>query len=231
MDLESISSENLNKEVAYLFGVYLTDWCIDRDNKFTLQVIDKDFADFTMSCIRKINPDCKANVYERDAIKSGQWNKQKQYCVHAWFTKYKDWFESQTNKKHHIPFVIWDAPTAIKRWFIAGIMDGDGYITYHTRENWSLQWTIWIWWVEEWWIYEFKELLEKEWLEICKPQRGLTKWWTPFVRFNIKNKSFIDKWLFFTINRKQNRLKWLIERRSETKGYTPKTGEDIVQSK
>ena len=77
MNLESISSENINKELAYLLGVYLTDGSISsfvdkwgRWYNFSLKAIDRDFVEFTLDCIKKLNPECKANVYEiRDTKK------------------------------------------------------------------------------------------------------------------------------------------------------------------
>lgn len=219
MTIEKISSENLNKELAYLFGVYLTDGCIS-DNRFCLQVIDKEFAEFTLSCIKKIKPNCMANVYERDATKKGNWNKSIQYCIHPGFTEYKTLFENQTNKKHHIPYCIWDASLDLKKWFIAGVMDGDGYISISKRfkEDKNPQFNIGIGGVEDGWIYEFKELLEKIGVRINKPERFLTKWNIPFVRFRFDKENFISRGLFFTIGRKQKRLKEIIEKRSETIG-------------
>jgi intein/homing endonuclease len=205
--------------MAYLLGVYLTDGSISSENKFQLQVIDREFADFTLECIKKIKPDCKSSVYVRDATNSG-WNKQIQYCINPGFTRFKNFFEIQTGKKHHIPFIIWDAPLVIKKWFIAGIMDGDGWVAYHTSQN-RVQWTMGIGKVEKGWIYEFKELLEKLQIKIYKPHRRITKNGIPFVSFNINIEDFISRGLFFTINRKQQRLLKIIERRSETMRCTP----------
>lgn len=223
MNLESISSENINKELAYLFGVYLTDGYISKDKKFILQVIDKEFSELTLNCIKKNISTCKANVFERLPVDilwpNGKISKsQKKYCISAGFTNFKEFFEKQTGNKHHIPYIIWNASLDIKRWFIAGVMDGDGYITYHTRKNGiDKQWTIGLGKSENSWVYEFKELLEKLKIRIYKPYRNLTNGGVPFVRFNIGVDDFISRGLFFTIKRKQIRLKKLIDKRSETR--------------
>ena len=58
MNLETISSENLNKELAYLFGVYLTDGSTSSNGwngrRFQLKAIDRDFVELTLKCIKKI---------------------------------------------------------------------------------------------------------------------------------------------------------------------------------
>lgn len=208
MDKETISSESLSKEVAYLLGVYLTDGYITGEGKFLLQVIDEDFAATVLCAIKKIKSDCTASVFTRENLKGGR-DKKPQFCVSAGFTSLRPFFENQTGKKHHIPFVIWDAPLAIKKWFIAGIMDGDGYVAYHTRPNGDLQWTVGVGKVEEGWIFEFKELLEKMGVKVLKPYRFLTKNGVPFVTFNINPTSFKEHGLFFTIGRKQDRVKLL----------------------
>lgn len=206
MNLKSISSENLDKDTAYLLGVYLTDGSITKENKFILQVIDKDFAENTLSCIKKIKTDCNANIWTRDN-KTGTWNKQIQYCISVGFTRFKYFFEEQTGKKHHIPYIIWDAPLIIKKWFIAGIMDGDGWISKTKRQNSDkYQYRVGIGGIEEGWIYEFEKLLHQMGVSTCKKELIKKENRIPFVRFSIKTKDFKEKGLFFTIKRKQQRL-------------------------
>lgn len=207
MSVETISSESLSKELAYLLGVYLTDGSITKDGKFLLQVIDRDFADNVLSSIKKIKPDCESRVPTR--TNDASWNKKHQFCVSAGFTSWKTFFENQTGKKHHIPIIIWRAPLAIKKWFIAGVMDGDGYVATHRRPNNDMQFTIGVGKIEDGWIMEFKELLEQMGVKTLKPYRWLTKNGVPFMTFNINTASFKEHGLFFTVNRKQDRIKLL----------------------
>lgn len=206
----TISSENLSKEMAYLLGVYLTDGCITDEGKFLLQVVDRDFAENTLHAIKKVQPDCNANIFTRMNTK-GKWNKKPQFCISAGFTRLMAPFRNQTGNKHNIPFCIWNAPLPIKRWFIAGVMDGDGYIAYHTRPDGTKQWTIGVCGMECGWIYEFKELLQKMGIKVLKPYRSLdmTKYKMPFVSFNMNVRTFVENGLFFTIGRKQDRVKML----------------------
>lgn len=217
MNLESISSENLDKEMAYLLGVYLTDGSIVRDSKwkscwkFSLKSIDREFPEFTLECLKKHLPECEASVSEYAARErfweDGRVSKcQKQYGIAVGFTKYAEWFREQTGEKHHIPFIIWKAPLQIKKWFIAGVMDGDGYITSHTRPDGSFQWKTGLGGVAEGWVHDFKNLLHQMGIgtnkeEIKKYKGG------PFVTFTIKIKDFSSHGLFFTIKRKVERLK------------------------
>jgi hypothetical protein len=226
MNIESISSKNLSKELAYLLGVYLTDGSITHPSdkwatysSFSLKTIDREFAEFSLECFKKIKPDCKANVFIQQPI-TRYWNDgrvsktQIQYCIGIGIThtQIDIFFETQTNKKHHIPFVIWDAPLVIKKWFIAGVMDGNGWISKTERKQYPnpgiFQYRIGICGISEGWIYEFEKLLQQMGVKTCKIMidkklpRNI-----PIASFSIKTESFISHGLFFTIQRKQKRIK------------------------
>lgn len=205
MNLEIISRQDyiLTKELAYLLGVYLTDGSISGKN-FEMGVIDRDFAEFTLQCLKKIKPDSKSFVRINDE-KTG-WNKSTIFRIKVGLGDYAEWFQRITNHKHHLPFNIWKENDGIKRWFIAGIMDGDGWISKTARVNSpQFQYRIGIGGVEEGWIYEFRELLNSFSVKCNKIERVLTKSGKWFCRFNVKPKTFFDAKLFFTIKRKQSR--------------------------
>lgn len=231
MDLEQISSENLSKELAYLLGVYLTDGCISHYSDkyaeyatFSLSVIDKDFVEFVLECMKKFNPSCKS-IISIVQPKERHWSDgriskcQKQYRTGIGFTKFSDFFENQTGKKHHIPLIIWDSSLQIKRWFIAGIMDGDGWISRTERKNYKKHWKgkyggfqyrIGIGKAKYGWIHEFEKLLQKMGVKTLKKEIRMDKYRKiPMVRFGINIDSFVKNGLFFTIKRKQDRVKLL----------------------
>lgn len=232
MNLELISSENLNKELSYLLGVYLTDGSIssfkDKDGfdcyNFSLKTIDKDFAENTLKCFKIIKPSCTANVYEQEAMErkwpDGRISKcQKQYCINVGFVRFKDFFKNQTGNKHHIPYLLWESPTVIKKWFIAGVMDGDGWISKTERKDYLgiFQYRVGVGGIEGGWIWEFEKFLQQLGIKTLKPEIDIIPpRQIPIVRFGIKVESFVEHGLFFTIKRKQDRLKTYIKRRSET---------------
>ena len=210
--------------MAYLFGVYLTDGSISESEStfkggdkryksmnFSLKTIDREFADNTLKCIKKIIPECRANIYDQSPRvrywEDGRVSKcQRQYCINVGFTKLGCFFREQTGDKHHIPYIIWGAPLPIKKWFIAGIIDGDGYCSLHTRER-TMQCKFGVGGVQHGWIYEFIELLSSMDIRTNKPvisKREDRK--TPFVDVKIKPYDFVKHGLFFTIQRKQNRV-------------------------
>lgn len=206
MDLEMISRQDctLNKEMAYLLGVYLTDASISECN-FNLQVIDKDFAERVLEYWKTIVPTTKAYLRERTDV--GSWNKQKRYVIKLGIGKYAEWFRTQTNSKHHLPISIWNQNDGVKRWFIAGIMDGDGWISKTQRKTNldTYQYRIGIGGVEEGWIGEFRDLLTSFNVKCNKVERVFTSGNNWFCRFNVNPRSFFDAKLFFTLKRKTDR--------------------------
>lgn len=228
MNLETISSQVLNKELAYLYGVYLTDGSITRRTvptpgcTFQLQVIDEDFAETTLSFLKKILPKCKGTVkvYTYDPS-SDSFNKKPctKYCIGVGFTKYGEIFEKETNRKHHLPFSIWNSPDDIKRWFIAGVMDGDGWVSFAPVGNKIPRASIGVGKTEESWIWEFRELLTSMGVHVKKPDisktyrnKGVEKEYSsPVVRLHMDINSFIKSGLFFTVKRKQDKLNKIIK--------------------
>ena len=209
MNLETISRQDctLKKELAYLLGVYLTDGSIT-DKNFNLQVVDKDFAEHTLMCLKVIIPRTKACLRKRKD--NGGWNKQERFVIKVGMGDYADWFRQQTNNKHHLPLCIFNANDGLKRWFIAGVMDGDGWISKTRRPSPpsrinKFQYRIGVGGVEEGWIHEFRDLLLKMHVKCNKIERVITKNGKWFCRFNVNPKTFFDNKLFFTIKRKQDR--------------------------
>lgn len=221
MNKKSISSESLNKELAYLLGVYLSDGSITSREKptrnctFQLQVIDKDFAETTLDCLKAIIKNCKGNVNKIVFEPSGFSKKRIiKYCVGVGFTDWKDFFENQTGFKHHLPSIIWNSSLQIKKWFIAGIMDGDGWIAIAEKGRKNKRFNVGIGGVEEGWIWEFKKLIESLGVKTNKPEiipAGYRSHKIPFVRMKFNTRSFIEHGLFFTISRKQRKFKYAIE--------------------
>lgn len=224
MNKDAISSENMNKELAYLFGVYLGDGHISVDGvkndgskyyKFELSSIDKDFVEFTLNCVKKINSNCNANIYVKYPgnflLDGKKYKRQKVYRIGCGFTEYASLFKEETNNKHHIPYLIWNASLDIKRWFVAGIMDSDGWISHNCRKDGRYFYSIGVGQVEEGWIWEFKSLLQQMGVSIYKPQIRKKDGRKPFVQLDIRPITFVSSGLFFVIKRKQDKLKKFID--------------------
>ena len=215
MNKKTISNQSdnnivLNKYLAYLLGVYLTDGYISPiERKFSLQVIDRDFAEQTLNAIRMISPSCMANIYERNNDK-GAWNKNKQFCINAGFAKWDTLFFEQTLFKRKLPTIIYNAPPILKKWFVAGVMDGDGFITFsRERQHETSQWKIGLGKVEDGWILAFLEFMLNEGVKHHKVRRTITKNGVPFITLRFNHGDFIKNGFFFTIGRKQERLERL----------------------
>jgi len=205
MNLETISRQDriTSKEFAYLIGVYLTDASITNCN-FNLQVIDQDFTERVLGYWKLFIPNTKSSLRERSDKKG--WNKQKRYVIKIGIGKYADFLRKITSEKHCIPLQIINSEPFIQKWFIAGIMDGDGWISKTKRKNSpQFQYRIGIGGIGNGWIYEFRELLIRLGVTCLKIERFLTKKGTPFCRFNVKPISFFKAKLFFTLKRKVER--------------------------
>jgi len=206
MNNKTISRQDytLNKELAYILGVYLTDGSIS-NTSFQLQVIDKEFAEYTLECLKKIIPTTKA--YVRKRVDVGGWNKSPRYIIKVGINSLAEWMKNETNNKHHIPTCILESNSGIKRWFIAGVMDGDGFITKTARpyNSEKFQYRIGIGGVAEGWIHEFRQLLCDVGVKCNKIERFTTKNGKWFCRFTVNPQTFFDAKLFFTIDRKVKR--------------------------
>jgi hypothetical protein len=206
MNLETISRQDrtLNKELAYIIGVYLTDGSIS-DKNFQLQVIDKDFAERTLEYLKIFVPETKA--YLRKRIDTTGWNVSPRYVIKVGINSLADWLVDETNNKHHIPTCILNGNYGIRQWFIAGVMDGDGFITKTKRayNQEKFQYRIGIGGVAEGWIHEFRQLLCDMGVKCNAIERFTTKNGKWFCRFTVKPQTFFDAKLFFTIKRKRDR--------------------------
>jgi len=220
---------NLNKDIAYILGVYLSDGSVytnkDYWKMFTLEVIDEDFAVKTQECLNRIiGVNKEINVYKdrgcnnRDSFKA--------YCGNQDLCQ---WLEDITLKKRYIPSIIFDADKVIKKEFVSAIFDGEGFVSVNPNYN-----SIHIGFaVTGLWIFEVKELLEGMNIKVLPIRRDEKGRKTPIWWLNINTESFVKGGLYFNIERKQKRiLNWkkiAYFKLSETKRTTSIMDDDIVQ--
>ena len=127
--------------------------------------------------------------------------------------------------------LIWKASTDIKKWFVAGLLDGDGYISKANRCDGCIQYNIGLGGVEEGWVYELVRLFNEMGVRTRKPELSSKGRVKPMVNVRVNVEDFVSHGFFFGMSRKQDRLKELIKKRSETRRHPSlRKDEDIVQS-
>jgi len=134
----------LTPELSYIIGVYLGDGCVNvgqvlyRNKKdycwkyeFSLGAIDKDFVDYTAKCLKKILGKDVMVHFQKAKNKKSQdiWRcsvANKDLC---------EWLKKITRNKQKIPYIIWNANNELKKYFLMGIMDSEGYVEKDKRPN------------------------------------------------------------------------------------------------
>lgn len=203
---------NLNKNLAYLLGVYMGDGAIwDNGNGtmvFGLMAIDKVFVEETARCIGEVTGEtpsvhtCRKPDRRSEYFRCQSTNADLiQYLVH------------ETHAKTIIPSSVLEAPADLKKEFIAGVLDSDGYVAlskrrmYGQHEVFDMRIGIA---VQDTWLYEFREMLLAMGVACTKVCRctALHTRSKIMYRFTIKKPSFIENGLYFKIPRKQSRIEY-----------------------
>jgi intein/homing endonuclease len=228
----SFKFNTLNKSLAYLIGVYMSDGCVSTNKKgwkmFTLEVIDKDFAKETQSAINNIlETNIRTEIYQRiEPI-----HKEKMlYKAYMGNQELCNWLEDITGKKQYIPTIVLNSDNILQKEFIAGIIDGEGWATIQKGKNYRI--TIGFA-VTSNWIFEIAKMLKQMKVKVTSIKRETNNRKTPLWRMNINVESFVKAGLYFKIQRKQQRvLYWknIQLKPSETERMTSQRDEDTVPS-
>lgn len=200
----------LNKEVAYLLGVYLGDGSV-WDNGCGVKVFgivasDKDFVEEVARCIGEV----VGNI-PNIGINYKHNRKHPYYRCQTSKSALPMWLVEQTHHKTIIPQIILDSNDVLKKEFIAGLLDSEGYVSlskrhmYGGHEVFDMQIGFS---VQDPWIFEFRDILIK--MGICCNSVGrytsLHVKSKIMYRFTINKRSFVDSGLYFKIRRKQDRI-------------------------
>lgn len=225
----SFQFNNLNKDIAYILGVYLSDGTIysNKNNwkMFTLEVIDKDFAQKTQECLNRITGVNKeinvCNARSGNAIVN-----YKAYCGNQELCR---WLQDITSCKRYIPLIIFDADKTIKKEFISAIFDAEGFVSVNPNYN-----SIHIGFaVTSLWIFEVKELLEMLKVKVLPIRRDEKGRITPIWWLNVNTESFVENGLYFNIYRKKKRIlnwkKHILNSQRLNVQHPKKMDEDTVQ--
>lgn len=209
----SFQFNTLNKNLAYLIGVYMSDGSISANKNgwrmFTLEVIDKDFAEETQRAINEIlQTNKQTEIYQR--IRPVIKNKML-YKAYMGNQNLCNWLVEITGKKQYIPDMILEADKVLQLEFLAGIFDSDGWALIRKGGTGKFSdGNINIGFGKcSLWTFELKKMLENLKVKITKMSRETKNRKKPLYRMNINVKSFVKAGLYFKIQRKQQRvLKW-----------------------
>lgn len=222
---------NLNKESSYLLGVYMGDGSIWNNGNgtlvFGLMVVDKDFCEEVARCIGNLTGKIPTI---RTTSKPNR--KRIYYRCQTTDKELIDFLIKNTHSKTIIPKIVLDAPLELKKEFIAGILDSEGYVSLSKRHMYG-QFDIFDMQigvnVQDPWLFEFRDMLIKMGVN-C---RAIHREEAPHVkskvmfRFCFDKRSFIENSLYFKINRKQSRIEYYksLFPSSTTTRRIPKTDE------
>lgn len=221
-DTGSFQFKTLNKDIAYLLGAYMSDGCIYTSKKgwkmFTLEVIDKDFAENTQTSINNIlETNKRMEIYQRISPRD---ENRILYKTYSGNQELCNWIEDITGKKQYIPDIVLCANPVLQKEFIAGILDGEGWALTRKNSNGNIQIGFA---VCSSWIFEIAEIMKMLGINITKISRETHGRKRPLWRMNINVMSFVQNGFYFKIERKQQRvLNWknIHFKSSETKRTT-----------
>ena len=215
MEQSAAKTSTLTNRLAYLIGVYLGDGCVSFSKNpsygnysFSLNAIDKDFVEFTAECLTEYFGK-KPSIFLDES--GGGWKKRGTKPLWKTVIYGKDkcqWLRDTTEDKRVIPEMIFNAPQNIQKWFIAGVMDSEGYVGKHYHKEYDkFQYLMGICSTDIW-LEHFIEMLEVHGVKTGKryKEKQIKPWHKPKFRYKINTMSFIRSGCFFTIERKKQRL-------------------------
>lgn len=227
------NGQSADKSFAYILGVFLGDGCVysaQGHPRFNLKVADKDFAEATKEALSNLTN------YKLKIHFCPQETRQDIYdlvCGDPWVCMK---LVEDTEFKTQIPQYVHKWSKELKKEFIAGLMDSEGFV----QESPRLNYPVYLMGFKscDVWIQDFIRVLESVGVKIGKvsQERPRKAHFKIPTRFAIKMRSWYDSGCYFKIKRKQDRVtRWATGPRtkrrliSETIRLTPK-GDDIVRS-
>lgn len=198
-----------DKSYAYLLGVYLGDGCIT-NTRYAQNTIDGDFKDAVVAAIKKIS---SANV----CVYFFEKPRKNCNCSPSWNISFADRnvtekLVNDTKSKAVIPDYVLAWDDEMKKQFIVGIMDSEGFVAQnHSHRGYEWKATNRSFYMGykscDPWVDDLILLMQSIGLRIGKvgveknaPNRK------PSKRFHIKMQSWVDCGIRFNILRKQSRV-------------------------
>ncbi len=201
-----------DKSYAYMLGVYLGDGSVRKlDLRYAQNTIDEDFKDAVINAVNAIS---KANVCVWYAEKP----KKNCNCSPSWNVCFSDKaittrFVNDTDSKAKIPAYVFKWPDELKKQFIIGLMDSEGYVAKQTisASKWRLTNRSYFMGYKscDAWVNDLKTIMESVGIRFGKCQvesNSKTPNRKPSTRLYIKMQSWVDSGMRFNIARKQSRV-------------------------
>jgi len=229
--------KNLNKHIAYLLGAYLSDGTIYANKRgwlqFTLEVIDEDFAQHVQEAINGVTRQAHKTIFVREAL--GKFY----YKAYTGNQELCHWLKETTLDKAIIPGSVYKAEAVLQRHFLAGLMDGDGWLCVGRKVAWEpsgamgLQFHLGFACTAPW-ICDVASMFRKLGVTVHGPRRQENGGIRPLYRLGFNKQSFLKAGMYFTIERKQKRLELYRrytsarskeQRRKMTESYLSRTSE------
>jgi len=230
--VEAIRSQgNMNKNLAYIIGVFLGDGTICYDKRtFGLQVIDKDFAEETAKSLKELSNN-KIRLNEENRRTTAN---RIVYAVYLSDIELCNKLLEITNNRKNLPieFEKWDY--IFQKELIAGLLDSEGYVSmtkihiYNNQTVFDMRIGIG---ATDTWLYELYKFCQTKNIKVGRLTREKLKSGKIFAKFIFNKKSFINNGLYFKIFRKQQRIEnyKILFPGSTTKRSIPNTEETRIK--
>lgn len=212
-----MTGQSAGKTFAYLLGVYLGDGCVTysgvpaqstgrTSTVFALGVIDKEFAEATADALLDLTGS-RPNIHEYVEKRGGSnYFRLTQAC-----RELCECLVTDTQDKKIIPAYVFGWSDELKREFIAGLMDSEGFVARQasrldsrpTNRSFCMGFKSC-----DVWVPDFVRILQSVGVQIGKigiekPRKAHYK--VP-MRFTIKMQSWVNSGCRFKIKRKQDRV-------------------------
>lgn len=201
-------SKSAAKSYAYLLGVYLGDGSVAKaSGRYAQQTIDKDFADAVCEAVLVITG-------KKAAVSYIERPKKNMNCSPIWSVSFSHEIArkmvTDTDGKGKIPAYVFDWDDELKKEFVVGLMDSEGFVAAKAKTQWQdTNRSFYMGYKScDVWVPDFIKIMESIGIRIgkysvCPPAKPHYK--TP-TRFTIKMQSWVDSGCRFRIARKQDRV-------------------------
>lgn len=197
--------QSAGKTYAYLLGVYLGDGCVTTSGYtsivFRLNTIDRDFAEATANALLDLTGK-RPNIREH-TVKKGSNN----FAISHACRGLCEQLVADTQDKQQIPIYVFGWPDELKKEFIIGLMDSEGFVGEQRKNPTNRRFYMGFKSCDVW-VPDFVRILQSVGVKIGKIgiEKPRKEGYKIPTRFTVKMQSWIDAGCRFNIARKQSRV-------------------------